>query len=295
MSGPAILERELLPARLKDLAEPPERLYVRGELPRAAAVAIVGTRRPTREGTHFARHLASELASQGVAILSGGAEGIDTAAHSGALDVLGKTMVVAPAGFEQPFPEQNRELFESVVRAGGAYASLVEDHVAACRASFFPRNACLVALAHAVVVVEAPFRSGARNAAAWARRLGRPLFAVPHSPWSSEGRGCVAELKLGARPLDTPKDVLKVLHAAGAHGFAPSAQDSAQPANQLSEGAAGPCDPVISALQNGAAHVDDIAQQTGLSVSAVQQRILTLSLAGVLVRDPSGRPRLLTS
>src|SRR3954469_25974014 len=101
------LTGERLPPRISDLADPPARLYLHGELPRGPAVAVVGTRKASAEGLAFTRALAAELAAAGVAVLSGGAKGVDTAAHEGALDVGGVTVVVTPAGFERPFPKEN--------------------------------------------------------------------------------------------------------------------------------------------------------------------------------------------
>ena len=92
--------------------------------------------------------------------------------------------------------------------AGGGYLSRFARGVPARQHRFLDRNALLVALCHALVVVEAPLRSGARNAAAWARRLGRPCFVVPSPPWNERGRGCIAELRLGALPLAAPDEVL---------------------------------------------------------------------------------------
>jgi DNA processing protein len=304
MQAPAlVLFGELLPPRLADLGHPPKALYLHGELPRGPAVAIVGTRNASPEGLAFTRRLASELATAGIAILSGGAEGIDTAAHQGALDVGGTTVVVAPGGFGRPFPAENAELFRQVVERGGAYLSLVEEQAPASPAMFFPRNGCLVALGHALIVVEAPFRSGARNAAAWARRLGRPLFVVPHSPWHPQGKGCTCELKQGARPLDTPRDVLRLLDAQGLHALPNVALRSAREISE-EEGAsrqlplalegAGLSDPVLLAVQQGASHADEIAERTGLSVAAVQRRLLTLALSGVLVPGPTGSLKLVT-
>jgi len=180
------LSGERLPPRLSDLSNPPACLHLIGELPRGPAVAVVGTRRASVEGLAFTRAFAAELAAAGVAVLSGGAKGIDTAAHEGALDVGGVTVVVTPAGFQRPFPKQNAELFRRVVASGGAYLSLFPDDAPADRPTFFARNACLVALAHVVVVTQSPFISGAANAAKWARQLGRPLYIVPHSPWVKE-------------------------------------------------------------------------------------------------------------
>jgi DNA processing protein len=300
------LTGERLPPRLADLAaEAPARLYLRGELPRGPAVAVVGTRHPSAEGVAFTRAFAAELATAGVAVLSGGAEGIDTAAHEGALDVGGVTVVVTPAGFLRPFPEKNGPLFARVVAAGGAYLSLFEDHVPAERPAFFARNGCLVALAHAVVVTQSPLRSGAANAAKWARQLGRPLLVVPHSPWVSQGAGALELLRLGARPIVKAKEVLALLRATGLHPLPGPVQRELWPGGQLAGTAAAgpfetreeggaPPDPVLLALRGGAVHPDEIADQTGLSVAVVQQRILTLALSGVLVPGPLGSRKSVT-
>jgi DNA processing protein len=277
------LTGERLPPRLADLAKPPERLYLRGELPRGPAVAVVGTRRPSAEAVAFTKSLCADLAAAGVAVLSGGAEGIDTAAHEGTLAVRGVTVVVAPGGFNRPFPEENAPLFQRVIDSGGAYLSLRADDEPANNSIFFARNACLVALAHAVVVTQLPWRSGAANAAKWARQLGRPLFIVPHSPWVAEGKGAVRELRFGGRPLDRAKEVLKLLDAAGLHGLAAPVQGELWPADPTSAD-----DPVLAALKAGATHADEIADRTGLSLATVQQRILTLALSGVLVPGPLG-------
>ncbi len=283
-----------LPPRLLDLPEPPERLYLRGELPRGPAVAIVGTRRASAAGVNFTRDFAAELAAAGVAVLSGGAEGIDTAAHEGALEGGGVTVVVTAAGFDHPYPPENRGLFARVVEAGGAYLSLFPDEVTARRAAFFARNACLVALAHAVVVTQAPFVSGAANAAKWARRLGRPLFIVPHSPWVPQGNGAIQELRRGGRPLDRAQTVLKFLRDTGLFPLAVPAQREpfARRASAL-PGPEGP-DPVHEALRRGPTDLDEIAARTGLRSATVQQRILTLALGGVLVPGPLGSLKLVT-
>ncbi|MEO6601084.1 MAG: DNA-processing protein DprA [Polyangiaceae bacterium] len=285
-----------MPARLADLSAPPKCLFLRGELPRGPAVAIVGTRYPSEVGAQFARRLAKELADLGIAVLSGGAEGIDTQAHLGALEADGVTVVVAPAGFERPFPGENAALFQDIVARGGAYLSLVEEGVPATRGAFFPRNACLVALAHAVVVVEAPIRSGARNAAANARRLGRPLFAVPYHPTHTNGRGCLAELQLGARCLIRTKDLLKALVAQNLHVVTTRPRAGAQEhPNQESlkfSETSPPADAhaaVHRAVESGAATADEIVVMLGLPAGRVSELILTLRLEGVLVTDSLGR------
>jgi DNA processing protein len=297
------LEGSALPARLADLEAPPERLFLRGDLPRGPTVAIVGTRHPSPRAARFARELAQQLAIAGVAVLSGGAKGIDTEAHRGALAAGGVTVVVAPAGFDRPYPEENGELFQRVVARGGAYLSLVEASVVATQAAFFARNACLIALSHVVAVVESPLRSGTRNASAYARRLGRPLFVVPAAPWHSKGRGCLAELRLGARPLCSVKDLLKALAEQNLHAMAGQPRRPLKPAPhqeslnfpETSEPGAAR-EAVLSSVRHGASSSDEICLRTGLAAGRVSELILTLRLEGVLVTDPSGRlqiPKLL--
>jgi DNA processing protein len=311
-SLPVVLMGSRLPPRLADLADPPAALYVRGELPRGPCVAVVGTRRATPDALCFAKELAAELVRAGVSILSGGARGIDTAAHRGALAAGGTTLVMAPAGFAVPYPPENAALFRRVIAAGGGYAALVPDDQPATQAAFFRRNACLVALAHAVVVVQAGYRSGARNAAAQARHLGRPVFAVPFAPWRSKGRGCLAELRAGAALCEDAGDVLSELERLGCQ-LVPTARKKSRRRrvpgleaphhavlleSEVPMGQSGMARDseelsaerrVLEALESGARHADQIAAEAGLSASTTQQVLLTLRLRGVLVCDPTGQ------
>jgi DNA processing protein len=289
------LTGDRLPRRLFELPDPPAELYVQGELPRAPAVAIVGTRHPTLEGIDFAERLAFELARRGIVILSGGAAGIDAAAHRGALEGKGCTVVVAPAGREAPYPPEHAGLFRKVISAGGAYVSLVPDDRPATPSAFFARNRCLVALSQVVIVVQAPLRSGARNAAAHARELGRPVLAVPSCPWIPEGRGCLAELRLGATPCEGARDVLHRLHALGAVPIERGTRrkrrlHSTQSAfdfegsSELERDAAR----VLAASHDGAVEPDELCRALELPAARIQRVLLTLRLRGVLVPGPQG-------
>lgn len=287
-----VLSDASLPVRLRELPEPPDKLYVHGELPRGAAVAIVGTRHPSPEAARYAYELSFELALAGVSVMSGGAEGIDSVAHLGALDAHGSTVVVAPAGFAKPFPAFNAPIFRRVVREGGAYLSLEQSEVGAGRGRYFDRNRVLAALAHVVVVIEAPIVSGARNTAKWARRLGRPLFVCGAPPWRPSGHGCILELRLGARPLHSYRDVLRALadqraHAFRAGGQLPLLAESAESSASFGDGSE--TERVVRAVGRGARTVDAVCDRTGLSAARVQQLVLTLTLEGVLVPDSAGR------
>jgi DNA processing protein len=312
------LEGATLPPRLRDLPEPPTQLFLHGIAPRGPCVGVVGTREPSKAALRYARALSSWLAMRGVAIVSGGAKGIDAAAHRGALDGSGATLVVAASSFDRPFPEEHRPLFERVLKRGGGYLSSFELGVEARRHQFLDRNALLVALCHALIVVEAPLRSGARNAAKWARLLGRPCFVVPSPPWNERGRGCIAELQLGARPLGAPQEVMQLLAQQALHVLASEqglAGGSAPKAHRASSeiGAPGPAArsarrtrsrpfspvaadaeldalpaAVLRAIRAGAEHPDQIAERAGLSAPEVNHALLRLTLGGHIVRSPLG-------
>jgi DNA processing protein len=281
------------PPRLRDLADPPERLHIAGELPRGFAVAIVGTRHPTTKGETFAHDLARKIARAGVAVLSGGALGIDSAAHRGALDGGGVTVVVAPSALDEPFPQANSGLFAEIVDRGGAVVTSCSPGTKARRHLFFDRNRQLAALGHALVVVESRFRGGARNAAAAARRLGRPLLAVPGAPWMKKSGGCLAELRLGASLAASADDVLVAI---GAPRALPDRRAGSGAQAELFEQPLSAQDPerraVLEALAGGALYPDALVVQAGLAPPRLQAMLLTLTLDGIVVSEPSGRVSL---
>ncbi|MCA9641461.1 MAG: DNA-processing protein DprA, partial [Myxococcales bacterium] len=215
-----ILEGASLPPRLRDLEDPPERLWLRGELPSGPMVAVVGTRKPTAQGREFAERLVRDLARRGVTILSGGAVGIDQTAHEATLEASGQTLVVAPGSFERPYPDEHAALFKRVLGHGGGYLSVVPDGNVAEPWGFFRRNSVMAALAHVVVAIESTVRSGTRNTTSRARKLGRPVFWPPASPWDKKRSGFAAEYRLGGvTPLFDARDVLGCLAAQRLYGL----------------------------------------------------------------------------
>jgi DNA processing protein len=321
-----ILTGARLPHLVSDLPQPPSVLYLVGELPRGPRIAVVGTRRPTEEAVEFTSSLVSALAQAGYSIWSGGAEGIDVAAHRAALLNGAKTVVVAPAGWERPYPETHAELYQEVVDSGGAYLSLVAAEQSAQRHHFFPRNALLVALTQAVVVVQAGFRSGARNAAKTARILGRPVFAVPSCPWVHQGVGCNLEIELGAYAIGSAKGIPRQLAAVLGWSIAATnlAPDDASPREKgadraLECGAAlgvstrgdtqarerecrrrvaqsapvrtdldTDLNTLLVAVSQGAKSVEALCQLTGWPAAIVQSGVLRLTLQGRIRMGRSG-------
>jgi DNA processing protein len=300
---------------LRDLPEPPAVVYVTGELPRTPAVAVVGTRHPTPEGVAFARRLAAELVGEGVAVLSGGAVGIDTAAHEGAMDGGGPTVVVAPSSVERPYPAENKGLFDRVLAGGGAHITTHPAGTGALRHHFFERNAILAALANALVIVESRYRGGARNAVSAARRLSRPVLAVPGAPWVSTSAGCLLEIKAGARVVASVRDVLDAIAVrplplqpelpllARASVEAPAGDRRSEPPPLRPTGreAGSPPGPpdkdrdaVLQLLAAGPQWPDEICRILSVPVPRLHALLLTLTLESVVVCGPSGRVSLVT-
>ncbi len=199
------------PERLKNIYDPPILLYLRGQLPpmdEEVAVAVVGTRNCTPYGTMAAESLSYAMASQGVVIVSGLAEGIDAAAHRGALRAGKATVAVIGGGHDLPYPACNRYLYEDIVACGGAILSEYPpgtEH----KGSHFPvRNRIISGLSLGVLVVEAPKRSGALITAHAAMEQGRDVFAVPGPIDSPYSAGCLSLLRDGALMAAEDWDVL---------------------------------------------------------------------------------------
>jgi DNA processing protein len=281
------------PRSFRDLPDPPARIHVTGELPRGPSVAVVGTRSPTVEAEAFAFDLGRGLAEAGVAVVSGGARGIDTAAHRGAIAGRGVTVVVAPSSLDCPYPGENAPLFREVVEAGGAFLTAYPPGTTALLHHFFERNTLLAALVPALVVVETRHRGGARNAAKAARTLGRRVLAVPGAPWDANSAGCLLEIRNGAAMAVSLGDVL------GAIGLSarPRPQSLASGGASLPGARGSSGDPerdaVLAALEKGPLELDAICRVTGLGVARLQALLLTLTLERIVVSGPSGHISLI--
>lgn len=261
---------------------------VRGALPLGPSVALVGTRSASDEAVRFTYDLARDLCASGVVVWSGGALGIDAAAHRGAMAGGGPTVVVLGCGVEAVYPAEHRDLFAEVVASGGALVSVTEDQGPALRGYFFRRNDLLAAATLATVVIQAGFRSGARSTAAFARRYKRPLFAVPHAPWDEAGQGCCLELGLGAVPLvQGPRQLCKTL---GIRFREPTRESSPK---QLNLGLFSAVEAaIIKALSYRAQNIEQLIENTEYFAPAIREGLLTLTLANVVVEAAPGQFRL---
>jgi DNA processing protein len=244
-------------------------------------VAVVGSRAAQPDALTFASTLAATLVRAGAVVASGGALGIDGAAHRGALDAGGRTWVVAGTGCEHCFPPEHAALFDRIARGPGGILWPFPPSSKARPAAFVARNRVLVALADAVVVVQAGLPSGALNAAATARRLARPLWVVPAPPWLGPAfDGSRRLLDQGARPLHSVEALLGSLALAPA---GPAAAPKA-PVCPLSDAETA----TLQATTDVPLHLDEIASRAHSAAPAVMAALLTLALEDVVVEGPPG-------
>ncbi|MEY2667725.1 MAG: hypothetical protein RJA59_363 [Pseudomonadota bacterium] len=267
------------PGALDALAEPPDFLRVRGNLPRPGepVVAVVGSRTASPAGLAEAHRIGAALARVGAWVVSGGAAGLDAAAHAGAIDGGGRTLVVLGGGLDHLYPAGNRELFARIVESGGGLVAEVEDDRRPAIWSFPKRNRIVAALGRATVVVRAGTRSGALLTAGHAERLGLPvLFASGVA--GEEGDGLRALVEAGAAGFGTVEELLSVL-GLGA-GSAPGKVD-ADPGSLYGENAA-----LWRALSREPRGTDEVARRAGVGPGAVLSGLMELELLGLVERRP---------
>ncbi|HVA32498.1 MAG TPA: DNA-processing protein DprA, partial [Candidatus Baltobacteraceae bacterium] len=245
-------------------------------------VAVVGTRAATPHGRRLARAFAADLGRAGCCIVSGLALGIDSAAHEGALEAAAPTVAVLGSGHRRLFPPRNRELAERIAGGGGAILSPYEPDCHAQPWQFLARNAVVAALSDAVVVIEAPARSGALNTAGWA--AGHiPVLAVPGDVDRRHVAGCLALIRDGATLARDARDVLEAL---GSAPLLPPATRSGEPARDPAAVA------LLRALAAGAREFDDLACTAGLDAGTALAALTMLELQGEVERSgPSSYAR----
>jgi DNA processing protein len=275
------LQSALYPALLARIADPPVRLWLRGD-PHALTgpcVALVGSRAASPYGLQVAERLAADLARAGVTVVSGLARGVDSAAHRGALGAKGVTVAVLGSGVDVIYPPEHAPLARDIAKTGAVVSELVPG--TAPLPLFFPRrNRIISGLSRAVVVIEASEKSGSLITARAALEQGRDVLAVPGNVLSGRNRGAHALLRDGARIVESADDILEEL---GMRAGGKAADAAAR--------AIGPnLDPVLECLVPGeGCDLDGIAARTGLDSPRLLPRLFELELQGLVRREGGGR------
>ncbi|MGA2063924.1 MAG: DNA-processing protein DprA [Thermoguttaceae bacterium] len=270
------------PRMLREIADPPGLLFVRGQLrpEDALAIGIVGTRHGTPYGLRLAERLAASLARSGLTIVSGLARGIDAAAHRGALEAGGRTLGILASGVLSIYPPEHVALAEQVA-AHGALVSEQPCRSAPLAGTFPQRNRLISGLALGVIVVEAGDRSGALITARHAMEQGRDVFAVPGNVDSRSSRGCHRLLRDGAILVESADDVLEHLGPLVEAVPREDGRTVHHPAELLLNEVE---QKVLEAVRGEATSIDEIVARSGLGVPQVLSTLSILEMRHLLRR-----------
>ena len=275
------------PKLLLEIADPPAVLYCRGrtDLLNRPALAVVGSRNATSQGNSNAEQFARSFSTAGLTIVSGLAQGIDTAAHRGGLAGEGSTIAVLGTGVDIIYPRINAALGAEIA-ASGLLLSEFPLGTKALAHNFPRRNRLISGLAQGCLVVEAALASGSLITARAAAEQGREIFAVPGSIHSPLSKGCHALIKTGAKLAESAEDVLSELSAFRRGGLARNS--GAAKAGAASEIKSDAGEPLLACMGFDPANVDSLCTRAGLPAERVSAELLRLELAGRVTVLPGG-------
>jgi len=278
------------PSALLQSADPPLLLYVHGDLAllSARSLAIVGSRGATAQGLDNARAFAAELCRQGWNVVSGLAQGIDGAAHEGALSVAGaagaaSTIAVVGTGLDIVYPPRHRGLAQRIAEVG-AVVSEFAPGTPALPTNFPQRNRIIAGLSLGTLVVEAALKSGSLITARLASEAGREVFALPGSIHAPQAKGCHALIKQGAKLVESVEDILEELRSPPLPGLVP-----ARPL--LPTGQSEPAEhhmPLVHALGHDPMTLDALQARTGWPAQDLMAALMELELSDHVARLPGG-------
>jgi DNA processing protein len=265
---------DVYPRRLKEIAQPPPVLFVRGSINVEDdwAVSVVGTRRVTPYGRQVAAEIARFLAQNGVTLVSGLARGVDAIAHQSALQAGGRTFAILGSGVDVIYPPEHRKLADEIIRQG----AVISDYPLGTQpesTNFPPRNRIIAGLSLATIVVEAGETSGALITAEFAVEQGRDVFAVPGSILAPQSEGTNKLIEQGARPLLRMTEILEALKLEQI----PEKQSTRKMISASPEEKK-----LLDQLTQEPRHIDEICQLSGLPIQSVSATLTMMELKGLV-------------
>ena len=277
------------PRLLLETASPPAVLYYRGIVQTREnqgikpLIGIVGTRNPSEYGRRWTRKITTALVQRGFVIVSGLADGIDTEAHRSCLEAGGRTLAVLGTGVDVVYPTRNRELYKEILHQG-LVLSEYSAGTSPDRTHFPNRNRIIAGLSRAVVVMEAPTKSGALITARFANDYGRDVYVLPGSLDNPRSLGCLGLISKGAQLIESESHLLEML------GEMPELDSVAPSQSVLTQNNLEPeLQQVLQAIALESMPFDLIVQQTGMSTGTVSSALLQLELMGLVVQLPGMR------
>jgi len=281
-------ESDDFPHLLRQIPDPPKRLYVVGNIDalHLPALAIVGSRNPTRGGRQNAYEFAKHLGRSGFCIVSGLAQGIDAAAHEGALDADAMTVAFLGHGIDRIYPAENRELAHRIA-AGGVLCSEYPLGSPPRKEHFPRRNRLISGLSLGTLVVEAAKRSGSLISARLAAEQGREIFAIPGSIHNPMSRGCHQLIRQGAKLVESADDIVSELGPMVGHLMQNVTEDA--PETTSSKHRDPDYEKLLQTLSYDPASADELAEQSGLTIDQVSSMLLILELEKKIEAQAGGR------
>jgi DNA processing protein len=280
------------PELLGQIPGPPSDLYVKGD--RGAlhmpAIAVVGSRNPTHSGARNAFEFARHLGSCGFCIVSGLAEGIDAAAHRGALDAGAKTVAFLGHGIDRVYPACNQDLAHEIAECGALVSEFplgTHPH----RSLFPQRNRLISGMSLGTLVIEAARRSGSLITARLAGEQGREVFALPGSIHNPLARGCHQLIRQGAKLVETAEDIVAELAPLASHVLQNALESTTN--EPLAETDDADYRQLRRYLSHDPIGIDELAENSGLTIEQVSSMLLILELEGKVESLPGGRFSLL--
>ena len=275
------------PANLKAIYDPPQILYVKGELlpTDSFAISIVGTRTASSYGKMAAEQISNHLAARGVTIVSGMAYGIDTAAHKGALNAGGRTIAVMGNGLDIVYPRESTSLLEKIISSGAAISEFPMG-TEPLRNNFPRRNRVVSGLSLGTLVVEAPKRSGSLITADYALEQGRDVFAVPGQIFSEMSSGTHELIKQGAKLVESVEDILDEISSYAVQPL--TEEDIKMEEEKMEIQLSGEEKTVWKVISSSPIHIDNISRQAALPSYKVSAALVMLELKG-LVQQSAGK------
>lgn len=278
------------PELLRQITNPPPFLFVRGNtsclnLPQ---IAIVGSRNPSSGGSENAERFAHYLASQGFAITSGLALGVDGAAHRGTLTAWGKTIAVMGTAVDRIYPARHRALAQEIIEKGGALVSEFPLGTGSYAGNFPQRNRIISGLSLGTLVVEAALQSGSLITARLALEQNREVFAIPGSIHNPLAKGCHQLIRQGATLVETAQDILDQLNGLMSFKWQEAQQkldlsapekENAKPTDLISNSNSD-TDKVFNAMGYDPVTLDALIERTELPVNQLITQLTLLELSG---------------
>lgn len=270
------------PLQLKEIADPPPILFVRGnpDLLSRPQIAIVGSRNPSASGIDCAFTFAQDLCRHGFVITSGLALGIDAASHQGALHVQGHTIAVAGTGLDRVYPARHKKLATDIVNTGAMISEFPPGTTA--KANHFPRrNRIISGLCQGLLVVEAAKQSGSLITARMALEQNREVFAIPGSIHNPLARGCNALIREGAKLVETTQDILEELSQY-------YQQDETAPITTMQSTLDLEQQTLLNLIMFSPTSIDNLVENTGQSVEIISSMLLIFELQGFIEAAAGG-------